>query len=500
MQEIDIQSFISGLPISVRLIIPELILTGLIFFLVIFDLFRNKQSRYFIVLCLSLGLVFAILVSLNQFGIIASGYLDGFSGMFRLDSASVFFRILFLGAGVLFLLFSLVDRKQYLHQASMEYYLVFLGVLLGSTLLVSSVNLLAIYISIELVSLSSYILTVFNFNKSSLESGLKYLLFGALSSGIMLYGLSFIYGFTGNLEITDPEFLTALQKIPLPALVASLLFVLSGLFFKMSAIPFHLWAPDIYQGAPTPIVAFFSVVPKLAGLVVFTRLYFILKGTQLAGFDWDLFAGAISIITLTIGNLVALWQTDAKRMMAYSSISHAGLMIMAAVVFNKQGFDALLFYAVVYLFMNFLVFYIIEFAGNQVGSYEMKAFRGLGHYFPITSLAAVVGFIALTGLPPTAGFTGKLLIFSAVWNRYDMAGSGIWGLLLIVGLINTVIALFYYLKIPYYLYFKARNNEMEDKEQNITALFALFLMLPLLLIFFKPDWLLELINTISFAF
>ena len=215
MQQVtDINIILNGLSESVGLILPELILTTLVFILVLYELFRKGPQQLFLMSICVFGLALAMFAAFRQFNLTTTGGIDGFSGLFRLDRLSVFFRILFLGSGIIFLVMSLNDRKQELKEATAEYYMVFIGILIGSSMLISANNLLSVYISIELISLSSYIVTVFNFNRSSLEAGLKYLLFGALSSGIMLYGMSLLYGFTGGLEFSDPSFLLALKSVP----------------------------------------------------------------------------------------------------------------------------------------------------------------------------------------------------------------------------------------------------------------------------------------------
>jgi NADH-quinone oxidoreductase subunit N len=355
-------------------------------------------------------------------------------------------------------------------------------------------NLLMVYLSLELVSIASYILATFKNDKKGAEGGLKYLLFGALSSGIMLYGMSLLYGFTGTLSFVEVNFFIDLLAInQLPVLLA-LFLTIGGLLFKIAAVPFHIWAPDVYESSPTPVVAFFSVAPKAAGFAVLGRF---LSNIHLIGYGH--FAAIkeililIAILTLTIGNLSALWQRNAKRMLAYSSIAHAGFILAGLLALNSLGLQSVLFYLAVYLFMNFAAFLLIDAIQHHQHTEEIKQYKGLGLINPLLGIAFLVVMIALTGLPPTAGFTAKLFIFSALWQAYQSSGDTLVLLLFVVGLFNVAIALFYYLRIPFYMFFR------NGKELNVinlgiyTILLLIILILPVFLFFFKAEWLMNII-------
>ncbi len=378
-----------------------------------------------------------------------------------------------------------------------EYLAPLIALLLGAHLMVMSSGLLMLYLSLELVSLSSYILTAHNRDAAAAEGGIKYLLFGASSSAVMLYGMSWLYGFTGSLSFTDPAFYDALSGLPrLPLLVAVFL-TLGGLLFKISAVPFHIWAPDVYQAAPLPVAAFFSVVPKAAGLGVLLRLAGSLNPQGLPELPgWQTGLCVIILLTLTVGNFAALRQPDARRMLAYSSVAHAGFLLIGVVAGNAAGTESLLFYLGIYLFMNLAAFGLVSFFSQLTGSERIESFTGLGSQVPLAGVAAVVVMVALAGLPPTAGFTAKLLIFSALWESWQTSGNG-WLLAVFgLGLLNVAVSLFYYLKIPFYLFFRPA-GELNGTESGIYGrMLIAALTLPVVLLFFKPDWLFSLITNI----
>ena len=278
------------------------------------------------------------------------------------------------------------------------------------------------------------------------------MLFGALSSGIMLYGMSFLYGFSGTLDFTSGVFFQNLQNVPLPALITAFALTISGLLFKASLIPFHFWTPDIYEGSPTPVVAFFSVVPKAAGLVVLFRF---ISSSQLVITDL-LFntLAIISIITMFIGNLGAISQKNIKRMLAYSSIAQAGFIAVGIIARSEWGIESMLFYITIYTIMNFGVFFLVQVLEHISGSELMQNYKGLGLLYPFLGVSMLVIMISLAGLPPTAGFLSKLYIFTAVWETYQAAPNPILFWVFVLGLLNLVISLFYYLKVPYLMFFK----------------------------------------------
>jgi NADH-quinone oxidoreductase subunit N len=346
--------------------------------------------------------------------------------------------------------------------------------------------------------LCSYVLAGFSFTRQGAEGSLKYFLFGAVASAVMLYGLSLLYGFTGTLDFSSETFSAALQQQQTPLVFAAGLMVLAGFLYKLAAAPVHPWAPDVYEGAPMPVVAFFSVVPKLAAVGALLKFVLVLNAYGHSAFDWQGVLAVVAIITLTVGNFSALWQKNPKRLMAYSSIAQSGFLLVGVVAFLPQGMQFMLFYATVYVIMNFLVFIYLQ-SFENIGLETIASYQGLGRQRVWPMVFLLVGMVALTGLPPTAGFTGKLFIFSALWEAYALSGKPVLLWLLVMGLLNTVVSLFYYLRIPYFAFIK--NGESTTSTNNLAFenLFGLLLVLLLLVLFFSPGLLMGWINKITFV-
>ncbi len=421
----------------------------------------------------------------------------------QLDRMAVAFRLLMLLSGALAVLFSLREARG----LPGEYYALLLGLVLAAMFMSMASNLLLIYLSLEIASICAYLLTAFSGGRHGAEAGLKYLLFGAVASAIMLYGMSLLYGFTGTLDITAYAFKSGLMSlnIPiLPVLLAAFL-VLSGFLFKISVVPFHLWTPDAYQGAPLPAAALFSTAPKLAGLALLLRFlsHFMEAGIIFAGlrFDWQFILGFLAIVTMLVGNLAAVWQQDTRRLLAYSSIAHSGLLLAAVLVFREIGYKALLFYGFVYVLMNFAAFLLVKILKAETGSYQIESYRGLGNRLPFASVLLVVVMVALTGLPPTAGFTAKLLVFTALWEGYSHGGPKMLLYLLFTGVATTVVALFYYLKIPYYLYLKKPQVQLGMVEGSavLERVLAAVLAFLLVLFFFRADWVMNWVTEFTIS-
>jgi NADH-quinone oxidoreductase subunit N len=327
---------------------------------------------------------------------------------------------------------------------------------------------------------------------------MKYFLFGSVASAIMLYGFTILYGFTGTLDFSSPTFFGQLIDNSSPLLLVAGLMALCGFLFKMSAAPMHPWAPDVYQAAPIPIIAFLSVAPKLASVGILTKFLLALHLFGQGEYDWQLIAAAIAMLTITVGNLSALWQKNPKRMMAYSSIAQSGFLLVGVAAFLPQGIQFMLFYAAVYLLMNFAVFVYLSWFEKQ-GMSGMDTFAGRGPGFLWAAIGITIALVALTGLPPTAGFTAKLFIFSSLWDAYETTRKSLLLWLLIFGLINTVISLFYYLRIPYAAFIKAGARPETQKKPGFENLLGFILVLLIVTIFFVPGLLMGLINRINFV-
>ncbi|MEO9967421.1 MAG: NADH-quinone oxidoreductase subunit N [Reichenbachiella sp.] len=378
-----------------------------------------------------------------------------------------------------------------------EYHFMLFMILLGAMLLVQVNNLLLFYLSLELISITSYILISFNFDKRSFEAGIKYLLFGAMSSGLMLYGLSLLYGMSGTLEISGLGEFIANGNVNNHWIALALILFFVGIWFKLSLVPMHIWSPDAYEAGPSPVVAYISIVPKIAVLVFFMQ--FVMNANlDLLDIDWKLIFSVLAIASMFMGNLSALSQHDGKRMLAYSSIAHSGMLIIGVIVGSDFGLQAMLYYAIVYAFMNLGAFYLIDLFQKQ-GFNTIEALAGQGRKAPILGISAVIIMISLAGLPPTAGFTAKLFVFTALWESYQLEGQQYLIWLFGFGLLNTAISLFYYLKIPYYLLVHPTDSEKSIKFSIKDGTIASIIVFLILLLFFKADLLLNVLNQFNFA-
>ena len=384
----------------------------------------------------------------------------------------------------------------------LPWYALLVAMTLGLFLMTISVNLLSIYVSIELVSVASYLLTALSGTRRASEGGIKYLIFGAVSSAIMLYGMSLLYGMTGTLDLTADVFGAELARQDAAVATIVVLLTGAGLLFKLSGVPFHVWTPDAYQAAPVPVAAFFSVGPKAAAVLVLMRVVTALpvENSNLTGAtagDLQIPLAILALAGMFIGNLSALRQTDAKRLLAYSTIAHAGFLLVGVVALSQAGFEAVLFYAGTYLFMSLAAFFLIDLLARSRGSDDLtiSQFAGLGAKQPLLSVALTITMLGLTGLPPTVGFTAKLLSFSALFDAYSQTGKPWLLALFALGLLNALISLVYYLKIPFLLFFRPLSGEHRTEKLPRAAVWlAVGLVVPIVALFLKPDWLLTLLT------
>ncbi|MCS6832333.1 MAG: NADH-quinone oxidoreductase subunit N, partial [Flammeovirgaceae bacterium] len=396
-----------------------------------------------------------------------------------------FFKLFNSFAALLFLFFQHLKGDEKAEGVGEQYMLLF-PLLLGLQLMVASVNLLMIFLSIELASICAYVLTVFKFRPTSFEAGIKYVLFGALSSAIMLYGMSWLYGFSGSLQLADIAQAIARQENPM--LFLALLLTFGGVFFKISSFPFHLWTPDVYQVAPSSWVAFLSVAPKAAAFGIMINL--VMLFSEYWTYQQQLFFSTLSVIavaSMLIGNLGALWQKSFKRLLAYSSIAHSGFMLLAIPTVQMAGFQSLTYYLVVYLFMNFAAFFLADVLEKQKSSDYLSQFQGAGMHTSFVGILTVVLMISLAGLPPTAGFTAKLLVFSALWSTIQQTQHQLLLVAFFLGVLNTALALFYYLKIPFFMFFRKNEDDIDFEPTFWQVVLLTLYVFPLLLLFFMPS-------------
>ncbi len=452
---------------------PELWIVCFILLLLLLSLVKGHEKSIWTValLGLAMALFYNVRADLVIYKAPSFLHLDmaNPNRMLAFDRLAVFFKYFFLAAGALVVLMS-ARSKEIEEETSAEYYALLLTVVLGMTVAASSVNLLTIYLGLEIMGLTSYVLAGYRRgHRPSGEAALKYLLFGGVSTGVMLLGMSYLYGLCGTTDLLDiSAFLAQNPDARSAAFIASLL-VLAGLSYKIAAAPFHFWCPDVYQGAPTPVTALLSVGPKAAGFAVIIRFFMValmdyrpgtpglggtlVKAGAFSGMDWTLVMFWISIITMTLGNLAALAQTSVKRLLAYSSIAHAGYILMATLTFSQNGLWSLLFYLVVYLTMNLGAFTVVVMVVNHSGSDDIEEFGGLGRRAPFVAVTMCVFLFSLTGIPPFAGFAGKLLLFAEVIHRAEVTGAMELYVLVLAGALNSVVSLFYYARVAKAMYF-----------------------------------------------
>lgn len=423
--------------------IPELILSGAVVALILLDLVTENR-RAAGMLALGVSVVTFLLVA-------AGGAVDGwlFNAMLVFDSFAFFFRLLIALATIVAVWMSIGSEEVRLCEQG-EYYAVLLAAALGMFLMAEANNLLMAYLSLELVSLTSYILTGFlKHNRRSQEAALKYLIYGGVASGTMIYGMSWIFGIAGSLDFgTINNALSHSGTGSSLAVFIALVLILAGMGYKVASVPFHMWAPDVYTGAPIPITTFLAVGSKAAGFALLTRFFYpaISKlaadgnWQALAGVDWPQLLLVMCMITMTLGNLAALQQNNMKRLLAYSSIAQAGYALMGFVVLSNDGIRAMMFYLTAYYLMDAGAFLVVMIVANATAHEDIDAYRGLawrGGMVPAIALA--IFLFSLTGIPLTVGFIGKFYLFAAVIR-------GQFYILALVGIINSVISLYYYLR------------------------------------------------------
>ena len=493
-------------------IAPELVVALALCLVILADMFTPfERSRWVCGFIALLGTLCALAIILVRVQIGMSAFRPfTFGGMIRHDQLSAFFRILFLLGSAATILFSMRSRETEEYRQG-EYYTLLLGALLGAMFLVAADNFVFFFVGFETLSICCYVLAgSIKHERVSAEAGLKYMIYGAIASGIMLFGISYIYGITGTLSITEGltniAFLGAQNMINPLALFMILTFVLAGIGFKMAMVPFHFWCPDVYQGAPTPVTAFLAVVSKAAGFGALLRVmlpFFIVAKVAiayhldyLAVVQLPVYFGILAAVTMTFGNLVALRQTDVKRLLAYSSIAHAGYLLMGMTVYQHSSIEAMLFYFFIYLFMNLGAFWVVIALINRVGSAEIARFRGAAFRTPFLFVAMFIFLISLTGLPPTAGFVAKFMLFKVVVSAglSHMSAAGamtpmaiFYFALAVIGVLNSAISLYYYMTIIRAMAFEMPEEGSPLTDNAMDRLYAAAVVIPTVaLLYFAP--------------
>jgi NADH-quinone oxidoreductase subunit N len=445
-----------GLAASLAYFLPELVLTGAILAVIVVDLMagarggrRGAGEGVGRLSLLAAGAAVVLTIGLPSFGV--RGLVGEptatwlFGKMIVLDPFSVFFKVL-LGLALLAAVWmSLGSREIREHPNQGEYYTLLLASGLAMFLMASAGTLLMAYLALEFVSLTSYVLTGFlRHNRRAGEAALKYLIYGGVASGAMIYGMSWVFGLTGAMDYPGiAQGVASLAPESRPAMFLALLLVLAGFGYKIAAVPFHMWAPDVYTGAPIPVTAFLAVGSKAAGFAMLLR-FFHFGVTDPQGIEAMPLAELgtlVCVATMTLGNLAALSQTNLKRLLAYSSIAHAGYALLGFVVFGANGVEAVLLYLAVYYLMNLGAFWVVMLVANATGREDLDGYRGLawrGGAVPAVALA--VFLFSLAGLPPLAGFVGKFYVFAAGVEGKLYA-------LVVIGLVNSVVSLYYYARV-----------------------------------------------------
>jgi len=468
--------------INLNFIYSELFLAISIMSLLIIGVFKKNSS----ILIYNLSIISLLVCLALIFNFPISENVELFNKSYKIDYLSSFMKILTISSGI-FVLLSSNKYIQITNISKIEYPILVLSSILGMMVMISSNDLILFYIGLELQSLALYVLASFNRdNLLSSESGLKYFVLSALSSGILLYGCSLIYGFSGSTNFfTIADNLTANSH----GLTFGIVFILVGLSFKISAVPFHMWAPDVYEGSPTSVTVFFAILPKIAALTVFIRFLYIPFFNLID--QWQMIIVFLSISSMLFGAIAAIGQKNLKRLLAYSSIGHMGYALAGLATGTNQGIQSSIAYISIYLFMN-LAFFSCLFMLRRDEKYfdNIKDLSGLSKNHPLLSFTLLIVIFSLAGIPPLAGFFAKFYIFTAVIaeSMYFLA---------IVGLLSTVIAAFYYLRLIKIIYFDNEKDKYETSHNIGLKLSLLFSTIFILFYFIYPGWLTEIIEKIN---
>ena len=489
--------FVQQVQQNLTCFLPETTLVVTFCFAILAGLIFRKTPKT-VAWLVFIGVGVALFFVVNQAGVSQ----QIFSGMISVDPFAVFFKSLAAACALMIFLFSIFSSEvQTTVKRMAEYYSLLVAMTLGMFLMAGAANVLMMVLAMELTSLSSYLLAGYTKEASdSSEASFKYIIYGAVSSGVMLYGISILFGLTGAMDYTGIHRSLTLNAPNYLALLTATIFIIVGFGYKISAVPFHFWTPDVYEGAPITITAFLSIASKAAGFAMMIRFFKVVfidsailavpagMWVSLYGFEWNKLLAILSVLTMTLGNLVAVWQDNLKRLLAYSSIAHAGYILMGVVVLSNQGIAAVLIYFMMYFFMNLGAFFVVMLVANKTGSEDISAYRGLGYRAPFIGVAMAIFLVSLTGLPPTAGFIGKLYLFAAL-----LEAKWIW--LAVIGALNSVISLYYYARVLRYMFLRNPDRQTSSITlQRSETILLLVLVLPTLLfgIYFGP--LVELAN------
>jgi len=461
-------------------ILPELFLSIVIMFLLMIGVFIKKSFKLVNLLTV-LSLLFAIVLVLNQ----PDEIVKIFNESYIIDQLSIYMKVLTL----LFCFFVLLSSKDYIQNNNIdkiEYPIIILASTLGMLIMISSNDLIIFYLGLELQSLCLYILASFKRNdERSTESGLKYFVLSALASGLLLYGCSFIYGFTGS---TNFEIISANLNDANTGAVFGIVFIIVGLAFKVSAVPFHMWTPDVYEGSPTSVTSFFALVPKIAAISVFIRFMYVPFVNVIN--QWQTIIIFLSIASMILGAVAAIGQSNIKRLMAYSSIGHMGYALAGIATGTNSGIQSTIIYLTIYLVMNLGAFGCIFMMKRENIYYEnINDLSGLSKNHPMVALSFLIILFSLAGIPPLAGFFAKFYVFMAVieMKMYTLA---------IIGLVTTVVSAFYYLRVIKIIYFDKPKKPFEENYDWGLKISLIVSSILILIYFIYPSILVDTISSI----
>ena len=469
--------------VNLQLVFPEIFISLSIMFLLILGVFKKRSSKLIQNLSLIVLLITAVIIFNETLGIKQTLL---FNDSVIIDYLSSLMKIITLLAAFLVLVISSSYLKIF-KIFKIEYPILILSSVLGMMVMISSNDLIVFYMGLELQSLALYVLATFNRDQlKSSEAGLKYFVLSALSSGLLLYGCSLVYGFTGS---TNFNLIADQLNADQYALTFGIVFILVGLAFKISAVPFHMWAPDVYEGSPTSVTLFFTMVPKVAALTVFIRFLYVPFLNLID--QWQMIIIFLSIASMLFGAVAAIGQTNLKRLIAYSSISHIGYALAGLATGSNEGIQSSVIYMTIYIIMNLGLFScLLMMRRNNEFFEDIDDLSGLSKNHPLLSLSLLIILFSLAGIPPLAGFFAKFYIFKSVLEQsmYFLA---------IVGLLSTVVAAFYYLRIIKLMYFD-KEKEKYDTDHNLWLKFSLIASTLLILMYFVfPSYLIEVVSKIN---
>uniref|UniRef100_C6E8M2 NADH-quinone oxidoreductase subunit N n=1 Tax=Geobacter sp. (strain M21) TaxID=443144 RepID=C6E8M2_GEOSM len=437
--------------INLAVVMPEILLSCIAMVLLLVNVFVPGNNKAYLGYLSIIGLAVTAASVVNGWGPSVSA----FNGAVVQDNFATFFKIIFLiSAGLAVLISDKYMAQEDCNQG--ELYPLILFATVGMMLMASGTDMMVIFLGLELLSICLYVLAGFNrASVKSNEAGLKYFLLGAFSTGFLLYGMALTYGATGSTKIQaiSAYVMSNPSVASNPLFVVGMLLIATGFSFKIAAAPFHMWTPDVYQGAPTPVTAFMSAGPKAAGFAAFLRV--MIFAFPMLKAEWSELLWILAVLTMTVGNIIALSQDNVKRMLAYSSIAHAGYALVGFTATNAEGAAGILFYMLSYTFMNIGAFAVIVLIGKKGESNgNVQDLAGFGHKKPLLAAILAIFLLSLAGMPPTAGFIGKFYLFSAA-----IKSGYIW--LAIIGVLNSAASLYYYLRVLVFMYMKDPTEEFD---------------------------------------